>query len=259
MKTTYLFSPGSLAKKCQQRLTARFWKGAPNTQGGTIILFMHTVYNVNICNVNTGLTSCSLMSNTRKSMNRRLYRKWAKAVVLPIFTLILMLSLVLAMPTVSWAADASSNQALNQSASLLAPDPDAKITVYLQPEVNKDQAGYGVNGDAVTVLEQVSDNQSLTWNHIRFDNSPYAEGWVQETFLALTAGKATKAAPQGQNQQPAASSGIDSPSGSQYLGNRQSQSGQRSQSQYSQQSQFNQRQPFNQQKGTQSYSQRNQN
>lgn len=195
-------------------------------------------------------------------MNRRLCRKLAKAVVPLVFTVILTLSLVLAVPGVSWAVDASSNQSLNQSASLLAPEPDAKITVYLQPEVNEEKAGYGVNGDTVTVLEQVTDNQSLTWNHIRFDNSTNAEGWVQETFLALTSGKAVKAtAPQDDSQQPAGSADAISPSRSRYLGNRRSQSDQQSgqRSQYNQQSQSNQRQSSNQQSIGQSYSQRNQN
>lgn len=196
------------------------------------------------------------MSKTRNSMNRRLYRSLAKAVVLPIFILTLMLSVILAIPTFSWAANASSNQALNQSASLLAPEPDAKITVYLQPEVNDDSAGYGVNGDAVTVLEQVSDNQSMIWNHVRFDNPPYAEGWVQEAFLALEA-----AAPYGKNQQPAASSSAGVSTESRYLGNQRSQSTQQSGQQFqpNQPSQVDQRSCFSQSNSAQSYSQRNQN
>lgn len=190
-------------------------------------------------------------------------QRWLKAIVLPALIAVL----VLAAPASSWAAGASSNQALNQSASLLAPEPDAKISVYLQPEANDDQAGYGVNGDSVTVLEQVSDNQSLIWKHIRFDNSPYAEGWVQATFITLEAANATEPnaqkpnaqkqqaqkqqaqKQQAQKQQALTNSSTTSAAGGRYLGNRQSQSSQSAQT--SQQLQSNQR--------SQSYSQQNQN
>lgn len=186
-------------------------------------------------------------------MDRRLYQRWLKAIVLPVLIAVL----ILAAPAFSWAAGASSNQALNQAASLLAPEPDAKISVYLQPEANDDQAGYGVNGDSVTVLEQVSDNQSLIWKHIRFDNSPYAEGWVQETFVDLNASKAAKSngqtqqaqKQQAQKQRLLANNNTMPAAGSRYLGNRQPQFSQSAQT--SQQSQSNQR--------SQSYSQRNQN
>ncbi|MEO1396415.1 MAG: hypothetical protein AAFV90_26275 [Cyanobacteria bacterium J06634_5] len=186
-------------------------------------------------------------------MDWRLYQRWLKAIVLPALIAVL----ILAAPAFSWAAGASSNQALNQAASLLAPEPDAKISVYLQPEANDDQAGYGVNGDSVTVLEQVSDNQSLIWKHIRFDNSPYAEGWVQETFITLEAANATEPnaqksnaqKQQAQKQQALTNSSTTSAAGGRYLGNRQSQSSQSAQT--SQQLQSNQR--------SQSYSQQNQN
>ncbi|MEL6553042.1 MAG: hypothetical protein AAFQ63_06185 [Cyanobacteria bacterium J06621_11] len=206
-------------------------------------------------------------------MDWRLYQRWLKAIVLPALIAVL----ILAAPAFSWAAGASSNQALNQAASLLAPEPDAKISVYLQPEANDDQAGYGVNGDSVTVLEQVSDNQSLIWKHIRFDNSPYAEGWVQATFITLEAANAQEPnaqepnaqepnaqepnaqkqqaqkqqaqKQQAQRQQALTNSSTTSAAGGRYLGNRQSQSSQSAQT--SQQLQSNQR--------SQSYSQQNQN
>ncbi|MGB3294570.1 MAG: hypothetical protein WBB01_16420 [Phormidesmis sp.] len=126
----------------------------------------------------------------------------------------------------AWAADYSvnqvGNQALEQAASLVAPQRDEKIAVYRRPEAGKSRAGYGVNGDAVTILEQVSDNQSVTWNHIRFDNPPYAEGWVQETFIDLKT-----ADTQNRGDQNAAGDG--------YLGNQQPQFNRHSQRQsYSQ-------------------------
>ena len=79
----------------------------------------------------------------------------------------------------------AGNQGMEQTARLIAPEPDDKITVYLRPEAGKAKVGYGVSGDTVTVLEQVSDNQSVIWHHIRFETPPYAEGWVQDSFVAL--------------------------------------------------------------------------
>lgn len=105
------------------------------------------------------------------------------------------LALSFMFPSAGWASDdlsspvndVTSNQEMSQSASLVAPDPEVKIEVYLQPEANKKKVGYGVNGDAVTVLEQVSGNQSVVWNHIRFEGpssaEEQAEGWVQSSFL----------------------------------------------------------------------------
>ena len=156
--------------------------------------------------------------------------------MLAILAIAFTLTLVTA-PAASWAADSSGNQALNRAVVLVAPEPDTKISVYLQPEANKSRAGYGINGDAVTILEQVSDNQSVTWNHIRFDNPPYAEGWVQAEFVSPGA-----AATPNQSQSTSSSNA--------YLGNRQSQTNQRSQFAQSQ---------TNRQNSTQSYSHQNQN
>lgn len=150
---------------------------------------------------------------------------------------------ITAFPSSSWAAGASGNQAIDRPAVLVAPEPDAEIAVYLRPEANKQKVGYGVNGDAVTVLEQVGDNQSLTWNHIRFDNPPYAEGWVQEAFLSPSA-----TATPNQSQTLTGSNP--------YLGNRQSS---QQSSQTNQPSQFTQQSQANRSNSAQSYSQRNQN
>lgn len=128
------------------------------------------------------------MLKIRKAINRRSLRQSLSVALLLLSALTLSVGLLVTSPAASWAADASayqsSNQSIGQAASLIAPEPDQKITIYQRPEA-KSKAGYGVNGDAVTVLERVSDNQSMTWNHIRFDNPPYAEGWVQETFTHL--------------------------------------------------------------------------
>ena len=157
------------------------------------------------------------------------------------------LAIALTSPAPSWAADYPGNQAIDQPASLVAPEPDAKITIYLRPEASKSRIGYGANGDAVTVLEKVSDNQSVTWNHIRFDNPPHAEGWVQEEFTLLKGEESP-----GQPQQIGGNNRETSLNENRYLGNQQLSAGeaaltQSGQSQFgqspNQQSQFNQSQP----------------
>ena len=54
--------------------------------------------------------------------------------------------------------------------------------------------GYGIGGQTVTVLEQVGDyldfdDPSATWCHIRLDEKPFTEGWVQGKFLAMATTK----------------------------------------------------------------------
>jgi hypothetical protein len=77
------------------------------------------------------------------------------------------------------------NQALTQPAMLIAPDLDAKINVYPKPTQNLQRIGYGLGGDRVTVLEQISTNEGYTWNHVRFDAPPNTEGWVQGNFISF--------------------------------------------------------------------------
>ena len=173
-------------------------------------------------------------------------------------------------PAPSWAADYSGNQAIDQPASLVAPEPDAKITVYLRPEASKSRVGYGANGDAVTILEQVSDNQSVTWNHIRFENSPYAEGWVQDEFMLLKGGDALDQSQRQSQLVTKDNNGGNSGTSlneSRYLGNQRLSAGETALTQSGQsrfgQSQFDQspgqQSQFSHQNSRQSYSQRNQN
>ncbi len=157
-------------------------------------------------------------------------RRLLSVLLLAAFTFTVALTMVVMLPATGWAADYQGNQSIDRPASLVAPEPDVEIAVYPQPDAGQRRVGYGANGDAVTILEQVSDNQSTTWNHIRFDNPPYAEGWVQAEFVLI-------ADANGQSQQTA--------EGNRYLGNRQFKSEQKS--------------PFNSQSGAQSYSQRQKN
>lgn len=84
-----------------------------------------------------------------------------------------------------FAAGNQNNQAMNKSALLVASEPNARINIYPKPNTHNHRIGYGLSGDRVTVLEQVGSNEGYTWNHIRFDNSPYLEGWVREDSIFL--------------------------------------------------------------------------
>ncbi|MDX2228908.1 MAG: SH3 domain-containing protein [Leptolyngbyaceae cyanobacterium bins.349] len=84
-------------------------------------------------------------------------------------------------PKLAWA----NNQEMNQLAVLTAPEPDTEINVYLGPGSREQKIGYGLSGDRVTVLEQVGSNEGYTWNHIRFNNPPNAEGWVRTDYLSF--------------------------------------------------------------------------
>jgi len=119
-----------------------------------------------------------------------------------------------------------SNQDLNQPATLVAPDPNFSIKIYDQPALGKKELGYGLSGDAVTVLQQVGSNNSQSWYLVKFDNEAKTEGWVSENYISVGA--------------PVPPS---SPSG-QYLGNLSNQ--RRQQRQFSQQSQQQQRGSYNQ-------------
>ncbi|MEO1349987.1 MAG: hypothetical protein AAFW84_14485, partial [Cyanobacteria bacterium J06635_15] len=52
-------------------------------------------------------------------------------------------------------ADYQGNQAINQPATLVSPEPTTEIAIYPKPEPRQRRSGYGIGGDRVTVLEQV--------------------------------------------------------------------------------------------------------
>jgi len=105
-----------------------------------------------------------------------------------------------------------SNQGMEQSASLVAPEPEMKINIYSRPGTRQSPIGYGVDGDAVVVLEQTGSNEGTVWNHIRFEGAPDSDGWVQLEYLSLQSGE----------QQSQSSQGNARTGG--YLGNRSTQS-----------------------------------
>ncbi len=143
-------------------------------------------------------------------MNRRSLRQGLSVTLLLLSALILGIGLLVTSPAASWAADYSAYQ-FSQTSTQSRQTSTQSMS----------QAGYGVNEDAVTVLERVSDNQSMTWHPVRFDNPPYAEGWVQEAFIDLTTADA-----QTQNGQTIVGDGIAAPAENRYLGNQPSLSNQ---------------------------------
>ena len=93
-------------------------------------------------------------------------------------------------PEPSWAVELQGSQSVGKTATLVGPKVRAPIPLYLRPAPNQPNVGYGVNGDSVTVMEQLASflpeaDQSTAWNHIRLDNEPYTEGWVQGKFLLI--------------------------------------------------------------------------
>ena len=140
---------------------------------------------------------------------------------------IALLTLV-AVPAASWAAvDYPGNQSLHQPAQLMAPDPQTQIAIYPKPDAGLRRVGYGISGDAVTILERIGGHQSVAWNRIRFEQPPHAEGWVQAEFVSLAG--ATASTPDAQSPDR----------GDRYLGGRPLQPGrQRRSPAYSQQTQY---------------------
>ncbi|MEM9487373.1 MAG: hypothetical protein AAGA83_27215 [Cyanobacteria bacterium P01_F01_bin.116] len=105
------------------------------------------------------------------------------------FVGIILSSLVLS-PAIGKAAEILGSQVVNQPATLVGPKEKAPIPLYLRPAPNQPNVGYGINGDLVTVMEQLASflpeaDQSTAWNHIRLEHEPYTEGWVQGKFLSM--------------------------------------------------------------------------
>lgn len=84
------------------------------------------------------------------------------------------------------AGNKSNNQDLSKSAMLVAPEKNFQIDVYAQPNaMQQKRTGYGLSGDRVKLLQQIGSNTGKTWNLVRFENPPYAEGWISEEYLSI--------------------------------------------------------------------------
>jgi hypothetical protein len=81
----------------------------------------------------------------------------------------------------------ANNQDLNQPASLIAPEPNFMIKVYDQPNTSnpKNELGYAMSGDKVTLLQEVGSNDSQGWYLVRFDNPTKSEGWISENYVSV--------------------------------------------------------------------------
>ena len=112
-----------------------------------------------------------------------------------VLTVLMLSSLMLGIAAPAHAQLANSqsghfSQSAEPLARLVGPQADAPIPLYLRPAANQPNVGYGMSGAVVTVLEQVASflpeaDQSTAWNHIRLEDAPYTEGWVQGKFLLM--------------------------------------------------------------------------
>jgi hypothetical protein len=106
--------------------------------------------------------------------------------ILKITIAVFALLIGLAIPVM--AANNQSNQAMNQPATLISPEPSFKIGVYPKPSSSPKRIGFGVGGDRITILEQVGSNEGDTWDYIQFENPKHVEGWVKDEFVVLQEG-----------------------------------------------------------------------
>ena len=103
-----------------------------------------------------------------------------------------MVVMMVVLVVLAWSMPVGALEAtlpLESKATLVGPKADAPIPLYLRPAANQPNVGYGMSGDGVTVLEQVASflpeaDQRASWNHIRLNEPPYTEGWVQGRFLS---------------------------------------------------------------------------
>lgn len=108
-----------------------------------------------------------------------------------VISIAIAISLVFSLPITSLGVGLSDAQDFEQTATLVSPRSDAPISIALRPAPNQPNVGYGISGHTVTVLEQVGDylafdDPNATWCHIRLEDKPYTEGWIQGKFLSIS-------------------------------------------------------------------------
>jgi hypothetical protein len=118
-----------------------------------------------------------------------------------LLVVVVAISLLILSPLPVLAVGNQSNQAVNQAAILIAPEPDFKINIYPKPDAQSSRVGYGLGGDRVTVLEQVGSNEGYTWHRVKFNAGKDAEGWVQGDFVAFDEPQNNGNPQQGNNKQ----------------------------------------------------------
>ena len=117
--------------------------------------------------------------------------RWFRRSVISALVASMVVGLVLCVGPAVSAASLGASQVSERPATLVGPRKDAPIPLYLRPAANQPPVGYGASGSTVTVLEQVASflpeaDQNSAWNHIRLEDAPYTEGWVQGRFLSLS-------------------------------------------------------------------------
>ena len=83
------------------------------------------------------------------------------------------------------SADAASSTSFaSDEAVLTANDPDSQINLRDTPSATGKDLGYGVVGDRVQIIEQIS-TDGYTWHKVRFSRSG-AVGWIRGDFVSAS-------------------------------------------------------------------------
>ena len=77
-----------------------------------------------------------------------------------------------------------------QVATLVAQQADTQINLRSQPTTQAGEQGYGLVGDAVTLLKSAQGEGGVTWYYVQFASSG-AEGWVRGDFVDTAVTTAT--------------------------------------------------------------------
>ncbi len=73
---------------------------------------------------------------------------------------------------------------LARPAVLRANNPDARINVRTAPTVNSSSPSYGIPGDRVEILREVSGSDGFTWYYVEFNRSR-VRGWIRGDFIQV--------------------------------------------------------------------------
>jgi hypothetical protein len=77
----------------------------------------------------------------------------------------------------------------SNEAVLAANDPDSQINLRNSPSLTGKDLGYGVVGDRVQIIEQIS-TDGYTWHKVRFPRSG-AVGWIRGDFVSVVSASKT--------------------------------------------------------------------